>query len=102
MQHPYLNSQTFDWDIVCPAPLWQHSHNYLHHTFTNIVNRDHDVGYHLIRVTDEQPWTPSDRYNLLNTMFLALGFEWELLSTIFKLVSTSIMSTPSVSRDHAA
>ena len=76
MQHPYLNSQKFDWDIVCPAPLWQHSHNYLHHTFTNIVGRDHDVGYHLIRVTDEQPWTPSDRYNLFSTMVLALGFEW--------------------------
>lgn len=76
MQHPHLNSQTFDWDIVCPAPLWQHSHNYLHHTFTNIVGRDHDVGYHLIRVTDEQPWTPSDRYNPLKTMVLALGFEW--------------------------
>ncbi|MBH0084834.1 acyl-CoA desaturase [Psychrobacter sp. SCQQ22] len=76
MQHPYLNSQKFDWDIVCPAPLWQHSHNYLHHTFTNIVGRDHDVGYHLIRVTDEQPWTPSDCYNLFSTMVLALGFEW--------------------------
>ena len=76
MQHPHLNSKQFDWDIVCPAPLWQHSHNYLHHTFTNIVGRDHDVGYHLIRVTDEQPWTPSDRYNLLKTMILALGFEW--------------------------
>ncbi|WP_201588880.1 fatty acid desaturase family protein [Psychrobacter fozii] len=76
MQHPYLNSQKFDWDIVCPAPLWQHSHNYLHHTFTNIVGRDHDVGYHLIRVTDEQPWAPSDRYNLFSTMVLALGFEW--------------------------
>ena len=76
MQHPHLNSQKFDWDIVCPAPLWQHSHNYLHHTFTNIVGRDHDVGYHLIRVTDEQPWTPSDRYNLLKTTILALGFEW--------------------------
>lgn len=76
MQHPHLNSQTFDWDIVCPAPLWQHSHNYLHHTFTNIVERDHDVGYHLIRVTDEQSWTPSDRYNPLKTMILALGFEW--------------------------
>ena len=24
MQHPYLNSQKFDWDIVFPAPLWQH------------------------------------------------------------------------------
>lgn len=76
MQHPHLNSQKFDWDIVCPAPLWQHSHNYLHHTFTNIVGRDHDVGYHLIRVTDEQAWIPSDRYNLFKTMVLALGFEW--------------------------
>ena len=76
MQHPHLNSQKFDWDIVCPAPLWQHSHNYLHHTFTNIVGRDHDVGYHLIRVTDEQPWTPNDRHNLLSTAVLAFGFEW--------------------------
>lgn len=76
MQHPHLNSKKFDWDIVCPAPLWQHSHNYLHHTFTNIVGRDHDVGYHLLRVTDEQIWTPSDRHNLLKTMVLALGFEW--------------------------
>ncbi|WP_435950059.1 fatty acid desaturase family protein [Psychrobacter sp. DM8] len=76
MGHPHLNSQKFDWDIVCPAPLWQHSHNYLHHTFTNIVGRDHDVGYHLIRVTDEQSWTPSDRNNLLSTAILALGFEW--------------------------
>ena len=76
MQHPHLNSQKFDWDIVCPAPLWQHSHNYLHHTFTNIIGRDHDVGYHLLRVTDEQPWTPGDRYNPLKTLILALGFEW--------------------------
>ncbi|MGP5202246.1 fatty acid desaturase family protein [Psychrobacter aquimaris] len=76
MQHPHLNSQKFDWDIVCPAPLWQHSHNYLHHTFTNIVGRDHDVGYHLIRVTDEQSWTPSDRHNMFKTAILALGFEW--------------------------
>ncbi len=76
MQHPHLNSKQFDWDIVCPAPLWQHSHNYLHHTYTNIVGRDHDVGYHLIRVTDEQPWVPEDRYNLLSTAGLALGFEW--------------------------
>lgn len=76
MQHPHLNSQRFDWDIVCPAPLWQHSHNFLHHTFTNIVERDHDVGYHLIRVTNEQAWLPEDRHNMLKTAILALGFEW--------------------------
>lgn len=76
MQHPHLNSQKFDWDNVCPAPLWQHSHNYLHHTFTNIFGLDHDVGYHLIRITEEQTWTPSDRNNLFKTAVLALGFEW--------------------------
>ena len=76
MQHKHLNSQQFDWDIVCPAPLWQHSHNYLHHTFTNVVGRDHDVGYHLIRITDEQPWVNSDRFNLVKTGVLALIFEW--------------------------
>lgn len=76
MQHPHLNSQKFDWDNVCPMPLWQHSHNYLHHTFTNILGLDHDVGYHVIRITEEQTWTPSDRYNLIKTAMLAVGFEW--------------------------
>ena len=78
MQDKHLNSRQFDWDHICPAPLWQHSHNYLHHTFTNIVDRDHDVGYHLIRVTDEQPWSPSDRYNPLKTLLLAFGFDWAI------------------------
>jgi len=76
MQDNHLNSRQFDWDNMCPAPLWQHSHNYLHHTFTNIVGRDHDVGYHLVRITDEQPWQPHDRFNLLKIVFLAMGFEW--------------------------
>ena len=76
MQHPHLNSQKYDWDNVCPSPLWQHSHNYLHHTFTNILGLDHDVGYHVIRITEEQIWTPSDRYNMFKTAMLAVGFEW--------------------------
>lgn len=76
LQDNHLNSRQFDWDNMCPAPLWQHSHNYLHHTFTNIVGRDHDVGYHLVRITDEQPWQPHDRFNMLKIAFLAMGFEW--------------------------
>ena len=96
MQHPHLNSQKFDWDIVCPAPLWQHSHNYLHHTFTNIIGRDHDVGYHLIRVTDEQPWTPSDRYNLFKTAILALGFEWAVAFHDIQISVDEYADTPNL------
>ena len=76
MQDKHLNSRQFDWDTMCPAPLWQHSHNYLHHTFTNIIGRDHDIGYHLLRMTDEQPWSFTDRFNLMKTALLAIGFEW--------------------------
>ncbi|WP_227672092.1 fatty acid desaturase family protein [Psychrobacter urativorans] len=94
MQHPHLNSQKFDWDIVCPAPLWQHSHNYLHHTFTNIVGRDHDVGYHLIRVTDEQAWIPGDRYNPLKTIILALGFEWAVAFHDIQICVDEYADTP--------
>src|SRR5687767_12024595 len=30
MREPGLNSRVFEWDTVCPADQWKHSHNYLH------------------------------------------------------------------------
>lgn len=56
MNDPDLNSQSYEWDWACPAALWRHSHNHLHHTFTNIVGADRDVGYGLLRMAEEQPW----------------------------------------------
>ena len=37
---------------------WKHSHNYVHHTFTNILGKDRDLGYWIMRVEPEQPWHP--------------------------------------------
>src|SRR5581483_187147 len=45
MNDPEICSQTYEWDIVCDGDQWRHSHNILHHTHTNIVGRDRDVGY---------------------------------------------------------
>jgi fatty acid desaturase len=36
MNDPDINSQSWDWDTASPADAWRHSHNYEHHTFTNI------------------------------------------------------------------
>ncbi len=36
MNDPDINSQAWDWDTASPADAWRHSHNYEHHTFTNI------------------------------------------------------------------
>lgn len=76
MRDPDIHSSTWEWDFVAPAKGWKHTHNDLHHTWTNVVGRDSDVGYDLLRVTSDQPWEP---YNLLNPVYnaiLAPFFEW--------------------------
>ena len=72
---PALSSTGFDWDTVCPSDQWKHSHNYLHHTFTNIVGKDRDVGYGVLRMSEDQPWTPWELTNPLKATALMLAFD---------------------------
>ncbi|MDT4941527.1 MAG: NADPH-dependent stearoyl-CoA 9-desaturase, partial [Pseudonocardiales bacterium] len=58
MRDPALNSKKFEWDTACPADQWRHSHNYMHHTYTNIVDKDRDVGYGILRMDESQKWNP--------------------------------------------
>ncbi len=76
MNEPSLNGARYDWDNVCAGNAWKHTHNYEHHTYTNIIGKDRDLGYGTLRVTDKQKWYPQHRMNLLFTTALALGFEW--------------------------
>jgi fatty acid desaturase len=76
MQDPALSGHGFEWDTACPADQWRHSHNYLHHTFTNIQGVDRDLGYGVLRMSDEKKWHP---YYLLNPVWatlLALFFQY--------------------------
>ena len=76
MNDPNIHSSTWDWDTASPAAAWKHSHNYVHHTYTNIVGKDKDVGYEIMRVDPKQKWHPvylaQPFYNLLLMAF----FEW--------------------------
>ena len=76
MQDPEFHSQTYDWDNACSAAAWRHSHNYQHHTFTNILGRDRDLGYGFLRLFPEQPWHPVHLLQPPLSLLLALGFEW--------------------------
>jgi linoleoyl-CoA desaturase len=78
MNDPELRSQSYEWDNVCPSAAWRHSHNYLHHTFTNVVGRDRDVGYGLLRLFPEQPWHPGFLLQPFYALALACVFEWGL------------------------
>lgn len=76
MNDPTLDSQTYEWDIVCDASQWRHYHNYEHHTFTNVLGRDRDVGYGIIRVSEEQHWRPKHLVQPVSNVLLSLLFQW--------------------------
>ena len=73
---PMLRGDTYEWDIVCPGDDWRSSHNYEHHTFTNILGKDRDIGYQFLRVADEQPWEPRHLAQPVTALALAVFFEW--------------------------
>jgi linoleoyl-CoA desaturase len=73
---PALAGATYEWDTSCTADDWRHSHNYEHHTFTNIVGKDRDVGYGFLRVSEAQAWHPSHLAQPLTAALLAINFQW--------------------------
>jgi NADPH-dependent stearoyl-CoA 9-desaturase len=76
MNDPNIHSSSWDWDTVSPASAWKHSHNYVHHTHTNVVGIDKDVGYEIMRVDPKQPWHPVYLLQPLYNVLLILFFEW--------------------------
>ncbi|WP_300641102.1 acyl-CoA desaturase [Nocardioides sp.] len=76
MGDPGLNSRMFDWDTACPGEQWKYSHNYIHHTFTNILGKDRDIGYGILRMDEDQPWRPYYLGNPAYAFALMMLFEW--------------------------
>ena len=73
---PQLRGRTFEWDSACPGDQWRHSHNFIHHTYTNIIGKDRDVGYGILRMTEEQPWKVKHLFQPVRAFIMMLIFEW--------------------------
>lgn len=76
MRDPAIHSSSWDWDTVCPADQWKHSHNVEHHTWTNVVGMDKDVGYGILRMSEQEPWQPRHLLNPINNALLATFFQY--------------------------
>ena len=76
MNDPSLNSQTYEWDIVCDGDHWRHSHNVEHHDHTNIIGKDHDFGYGMLRLSEKQRWKRANLLQPLWFLLLAMNFQW--------------------------
>ncbi len=77
MRDPKIHSTTWEWDNASPSEQWKHSHNELHHTYTNVIGRDNDLGYGIMRVDEDQRWVPlylaQPLWNFINACFFEYG-----------------------------
>jgi linoleoyl-CoA desaturase len=76
MNDPEIHSSNWEWDTAQPAEQWKHSHNYVHHQFTNVLGYDNDIGYGILRMAREQKWSPFNLGQPVYNSLLALLFEW--------------------------
>jgi linoleoyl-CoA desaturase len=76
MGDPVLNGKNFEWDIMGTSENWRKTHNFRHHTYTNIHGMDEDLGYGVLRVFPEQKWHPARLGQPIYAIIFAILFEW--------------------------
>jgi linoleoyl-CoA desaturase len=77
MRDPRIHSSTWDWDHASAPDQWQRAHNDRHHVNTNVVGKDNDLGYGILRVDEAQEWEPrhlaQPLWNLVNALIFEYG-----------------------------
>jgi fatty acid desaturase len=76
MRDPKIHSTSWDWDHASPPEQWQRAHNQSHHTYTNILDKDNDLGYGIMRVDEGQAWEPRHLLQPVQNFVTACIFEW--------------------------
>ncbi|GEP34708.1 putative fatty acid desaturase [Nocardioides szechwanensis] len=98
MRDPKIHSTTWEWDNASPSDQWKHSHNELHHTYTNVVGKDNDLGYGIMRVDEDQRWYPlylaQPLWNFINACFFEYGIAAYDLELGKNLASEKRRKTP--------
>jgi fatty acid desaturase len=76
MRDPKIHSTSWQWDYVSPPEQWKGAHNDTHHVYTNILGRDNDLGYGVMRVDERQQWQPRHLAQPLVNVLNACLFEY--------------------------
>ncbi|WP_063040735.1 fatty acid desaturase family protein [Nocardia grenadensis] len=76
MNDPEIHSTSWEWDMIGTSAQWKQAHNYSHHTYTNVLGRDEDLGFGILRMTRDEAWRPVHLVQPLANLVLAATFEW--------------------------
>lgn len=85
MKDPELHGNTYEWDIAGTADNWRKSHNFKHHTYTNIKGLDDDVGYGILRLFPDQKWKLGHVFQPIYSVVFAILFQWGIAIQELKL-----------------
>jgi len=78
MNNPRFDGKSHDWDLACTKEDWRHTHNFLHHHYTNVLGLDRDFGYGAIRLSADVPWEPRHLIQVPYAIVGAFVFEWAI------------------------
>jgi fatty acid desaturase len=76
MNDKHINSKAYEWDIACDGSSWNRVHNYEHHTYTNIIGKDRDFGYGLLRLSGDFRWRVKNLWQFATYLVLSILFQW--------------------------
>lgn len=76
MNDKHINSRRYEWDIACDGSSWNRVHNYEHHTYTNIIGKDRDFGYGLLRLSNDFRWRVKNLWQFATYIVLSVLFQW--------------------------
>jgi linoleoyl-CoA desaturase len=76
MNDPSLHGKSYEIDMVGTSDNWRKTHNFKHHTYTNVKGMDDDIGYGLLRIFPEQRWKPFYLGQPVYALLLAIMFQW--------------------------
>lgn len=76
MNDKHINSKAYEWDIACDGKSWNRVHNFEHHTYTNIIGKDRDFGYGLLRLSNDFRWRVKNLWQFITYLNLSMLFQW--------------------------
>jgi fatty acid desaturase len=91
MNDPRFQGDTYEWDGTGPASGWRYTHNFVHHTYTNVIGMDRDFGYGMFRLSTELRWRWF--YHPLQFVFMMLMmFLFEFFVSVHELQTDKLFA----------
>lgn len=78
LNDPRFEGKAYEWDTTCSKEDWRYTHNHMHHTYTNVLGVDRDLGYGMWRLTSDEPWEPRHLIQAPYAIIVGLLFEWAI------------------------